>query len=76
MNPESIKNRTNALSIAAGVFAQLSNTRTVVPEGGGAAYQYPIPRGLEEFCKTVDVVFKSIGLEAVAWGEHTVLEAP
>ena len=69
VNPtsHSFESRLKALSIAAGVFAQISNAVPVDPQYYPKGDLKPIPRTLSDFRESVDAVFKAAGLEKVAW---------
>ena len=56
----------DALKIAAGVFAQISNAVPENPHYPKGDLK-PIPRTLSDFRESVDAVFKAAGLEKVDW---------
>lgn len=61
----------NALKIAASVFSQINDCRTIVPEAAIGVTAHPftehLPRTLKDFRESVDAVFKAAGLEKVEW---------
>ena len=64
--PPSLEIHLKALSIAAGVFAQITTASTVTPVVG-EPYVKQAPRTLKDFRESVDAVFKAAGLEKVKW---------
>ncbi len=65
-----LKTRLSALSIAASVFSQISNTldkQGTDFSGKPFTHLQRLPRTLSDFRESVDAVFKAAGLEKVKW---------
>ena len=63
-----LETRLEALSIAASVFSQISNTKTRAEASfHGRSFEQFLPRTLKDFRESVDAVFKAAGLKKVKW---------
>ncbi|KKL90203.1 hypothetical protein LCGC14_1907060 [marine sediment metagenome] len=68
MTLQTIDFHLKALSIAASVFSQISNTKAgIAPFTGARPFEQHLPRTLKDFRESVDAVFKAAGLDKVEW---------